>query len=323
MRARFILQYEAGRLGNRTFNDREINDFLNKAQLQFIKHRFDALKNRTQRGFQDSIRQAELWGVLSSSSTIKNDFFIQGTPENGGLIGPDKDQVDIENKSNIPHAYGVYVSIPDEAIYLLNESVTTATNSDITPEITPGGVQAGTVKVKRNVPIKVVNYEEYASMIYDPHRQPYKNLVWVLPYGNFQSSEQSISGDGTESSPGIIGITNSTKEWTNTNAGWNIKGITPKTFNTNTEKWIAFKADRSRYLLPGKDWYVVEYTCHYLVTPPEIFIDVVTPRDQRHCVLSDFLHSEIVDLSVELASAAITPEQGKFQANQYENEVNE
>ena len=40
MRARFNLLKEASRLANRTFNDREIEDFLNKAQEEFVKERY-------------------------------------------------------------------------------------------------------------------------------------------------------------------------------------------------------------------------------------------------------------------------------------------
>ena len=68
MKSRFQLQYEGARLGNRTFNDREVADFLNEAQLRISKSRFDAFKNRTQRGFEDgSIRESELDGLISST----------------------------------------------------------------------------------------------------------------------------------------------------------------------------------------------------------------------------------------------------------------
>lgn len=329
MRSLFLLQYEGGRLGNRTFNDREITDFLNKGQEVLIKRRYDSLKNRTRRGFLDSaIRQAELDGVVSSSTRISNNLFIQGDTTNGALRTPDIDNT--SELSQVTHNYGVFVALPDEAIYLLYETVNTADNisklnaNDINDNNSDGQVLP--VTIKYGVPVEEITYSQYREAIYDPYKKPYDNLAWSISYGNFMPSKQSAELiKNNENTPAIVTVSNSTKEYTHTRKNWNFKGVTPATYNKpKAEKqWIAFNTNRTRYIIPGKNWYIVDYTCHYLAMPPLINVDVITPSLQRNCVLADFLHREVVDEAVKLAAASITPEQGKYQVATNEAMLNE
>lgn len=53
---------------------------------------------------------------------------------------------------------------------------------------------------------------------------------------------------------------------------------------------------------------VTTYRARYLVTPPDIVVDEVTAANQRHCILDDTLHDEIIDEAVKIAVAATTPE---------------
>ena len=330
MRSLFLLQYEGGRLGNRTFNDREITDFLNKGQEVLIKRRYDALKNRTRRGFVDSaIRQAELDGVISSSTRISNNLFIQGDPNNGALRTPDVDNT--SELSQVTHNYGVFVALPDEAIYLLYESVNTADNIDKlnANDINDNNAdsQVLPVTIKYNVPVDEITYSQYRESIYDPYKKPYDNLAWSISYGNFmpsvQSTDTNIVGDAT--SPNIVTVSNSTKEYTHSGTRWNFKGVTPATYNkpADKRKWLAFNTNRTRYIMPGKNWYIMDYSCHYLAMPPLINVDVITPSLQKNCVLAPFLHREVVDEAVKLAAASITPEQGKYNVATNEAMLNE
>lgn len=328
MRSLFLLQYEGGRLGNRTFNDREITDFLNKGQEVLIKRRYDSLKNRTRRGFVDSaIRQAELDGVISSSTRISNNLFIQGDHTNGALRTPDVDNT--SELSQVTHNYGVFVALPDEAIYLLYESVNTADNIsklNIDDKELLDYNQEQPVTIKYNLPVEEITYSQYRESIYDPYKKPYDNLVWAISYGNFMPSVQAqgnVSND--KNNPSIVTVSNSTKVFTHTGTGYNFKGVTPATYNNIDEEksWLAFKTNRTRYLIPGKNWYIMDYTCHYLAMPPLINVDVITPSLQRNCVLAPFLHREVVDEAVKLAAASIVPEQGKYQVATNEAALNE
>lgn len=378
MKDQFQLQYDGAKLGNRTFNDREVADFLNKSQQQLIKSRYDALKNRTQRGFGDTaIRQAELDGLIAATATLSNSQFVQGTRNNGALRGPNRGVAYSGTNAQEGNMYGVFAPLPDESLYILTEHATTGTNVDISTAGTVVG--SNIVYIKDNIPTKEINYLEYQSMIYDFYAKPYDNLVWSVGYGNWTP--------GTFSSTSGI-FTASTKDYTNPVATlqYNIAGYAPvgKTAltsgvddvlegvyyvvrgSTGTANYITYNGvdynvddvfigvnavttftengdatleeanvintRRSRYLLPGKSergrlqgemWHVLEYRVHYLKNPEPIFIDTVTPSLQVDCQLADFLHQEVVDLAVKIASAAIIPENGKYQVNTNEAAINE
>jgi hypothetical protein len=327
MRARFLLGYEAARLAARTFNDREIQDFLNKAQLELIKQRFAAFRNNKQSGYggnpmipqSTTVRGSELAGLLSGTKSIDKNSMIKGTKDNGALQG-----VDGDSQYAYLINYGWFVPIPDEAMYLLMEEVnTTRTDGNI-------------VLNKYNVPALEVTYDYYRSGIYDFYAKPYDNLVWVMDWGTYKT------GDVAD---GVIADSTKTRTATGNVSDVNMRGY-PDTkmdgenfrYLTTANPPVAVSVDpydpaavgftqintrRSRYLIPGKDWKVGTYRCSYLKRPSDVKIDVITPANQINCELADFLHQEIVDYAVKLASAAIMPEQGKYQVNQIESKEDE
>ena len=80
---------------------------------------------------------------------------------------------------------------------------------------------------------------------------------------------------------------------------------------------------RSRHLIAGKDWIVEKYNMHYIKKPSDITVDLVTPTNQRHCELAEFMHQEIVDYAVKLATATLVPEPNKYQVAQVESSEDE
>jgi len=291
MRARFNLGFEASRLSNRTFNDREIQDFLNRAQLELTKERAAPWKNRPQLGFgQHPIRNAELAGLITATQSVPRDNFILGTPLNGALKGPDLDNADQEED-----IYGVFVGIPNEVLYPIIETCETL---------------KGTIN-KTNTPIKEITLQEYQSGIYDSYAQPYDNLVWSMDWGSYTAAvpDTHVIGNG--------GYTDSDKEFSSSGTGFNMQGI-----NQDGDT-VVINTNRSKYLLPGKGWKITKYVIFYIKKPRDIHIDIQTPGLQIHCELPDFIHQDIVDKAVKLASAAIIPEQGKYQVNQLESKEDE
>lgn len=291
MRARFLLGYEAARLANRTFNDREIQDFLNKAQEELVKERAAPWKNRPQIGMgQHPIRNAELAGLITATQSVPRDNFILGTPLNGALKGPDLDNADQEED-----IYGVFVGLPNEVLYPILETCETI---------------KGVVN-KTNTPIKEITLLEYQSGIYDSYSKPYDNLVWSMDWGSFTTAipDDHVTGNGV--------YTNSDKEFSNLGTGFNMQGL------NHDGDTIVLNTKRSRYLIPGKGWKVVKYVIFYIKQPIDIIIDVQTPGSQVHCELANFVHQEVVDKAVKLASAAIVPEQSKYQVNQLESKEDE
>jgi len=300
MRARFNLGYEASRLSNRTFNDREIEDFINKAQLEFTKERAAPWKNRPQLGFgQHPIRNAELAGLLTATQSVPRDNFILGTELNGALKGPDLDKADQPEDM-----YGVFVAMPNEVLYPIIE----------TCETVKDGI------VKNNTPTKEINLQDYQSGIFDDYAKPYDNLVWVLDWGSYTTAIPGPTNNGR--------YQDSEKEYSSEGTGFNMEGynhLAPKNPDGSFigAPNIVINTNRSRYLIPGKGWKVQKYVIFYIKKPREIHIDVQTPGLQINCELPDFVHQDIVDKAVKLASAAIIPEQGKYQVNQLESKEDE
>lgn len=289
MRARFNLLKEASRLANRTFNDREIEDFLNQAQNDYVKERYAAWKNKAQIGFgQHPVRNAELAGLLTGTQAIPRANFIVGTELNGALQGPDLDKGGVTQDAD---RFGVFVGLPNEVLYPLIETCETTKDST----------------TKRNTPIKEVNWQGYTDGIYDDYAKPYDNLVWAMDWGAYTNASPNSTG----------GYNNSTKSYSSQGTGNNMSGTNylGATVNINT--------NRARYLLPGKGWKVSKYTIFYIKLPRSIHIDVQTPSLQVHCELADFTHEEIVSKAVTIASAAVIPDPNQYQVNQIQEKENE
>jgi len=317
MRARFLLGYEGARLANRTFNDREITDFLNKAQEEFVKQRYDALKNRTQRGQgSGSVRDSELAGLLTGvrkigkpfrvgtttyNATFTDNPFMQGTSLNGALRRPDSDGTLDGNYEESSDHFGIFVALPDEAMYIVSERLDLSKGS---PAVN-----------KFNIECKEVTYDYYTGGIFDYYAKPYGNLCWVMSWGAYTTAIVAQNGTNTDSQ----------KDYSLEGTGFNMQGLSTPYWNgtATVTTNVTINTRRARLLIPGKDWDVVGYFVYYIIRPNDILIDVQTPSLQRSCTLPDFTHQEIVDIAVKLASASIVPDPNKYQVNQIESKEDE
>jgi hypothetical protein len=289
MRAQFNLLKEGARLANRTFNDREIQEFLNKAQIEFTKERYAAWKNRPQIAYgQHPVRNSELSGLVTATEAVERQYFIIGTEDNGALIGPDLDRGGATQEED---KYGVFVGLPDEVLYPIVETCETV-KDDI---------------VKGNTPINEINLQAYMAGIYDDYAKPYDNLVWSMDWGAYTTS--TVNGSG--------GYDNSEKEYSSQGTGYNMEGL------NHLGNTVQINTNRARYLLPGKGWKVNKYKVHYIKLPREIIIDVQTPSLQVHCELPAFVHDEIVGKAVKLAAASVIPDPNQYQVAQIESKEDE
>lgn len=296
MRHEFNLRLGSAFNSNKTFDDREITSFLNKAQHEYVQNRIAPWKNRPQLGIGDhEIRNSELAGLLTSTQAIPREKHIIGTIDNGALYGPDLDNGGTTQEED---RFGVFVGIPDEVLYVVSERVETL---------------RGTI-VKRNGKVKKVTKREYDQDIFNNYNNPGDNLTWSMDWGSYTVSTTDTNG----------GFNNSEKSYSDEGTGFNMKGknylykLDPIAANE-----ITINTMRSVYLIPGHGWKITKYTIHYVKEPADIHIDVETPSLQKHCQLPNFTHSDIVDLAVKLASAALVPEQSKYQANQLESKEDE
>ena len=74
-------------------------------------------------------------------------------------------------------------------------------------------------------------------------------------------------------------------------------------------------AKRTELILPEAAT-VDQYRIRYLATPPEIVVDEFDPTNQRHCILDETLHREIVDEAVIIAQAATQEEKYQIGVNE-------
>jgi hypothetical protein len=289
MRAKFNLGKDAARLADRTFNDREIADFLNRAQGELVKERYAAWKNRPQIGYgQHPVRNSELAGLITATQSVPRENFIVGTEDNGALQGPDLDRGGTTQDAD---RFGVFVGLPDEVLYPIIETCETI-KDDIS---------------KRNTPVREVNLQGYVDGIHDFYAKPDDNLIWSLDWGSYTTAAPNGSGTYNESE----------KEYSNQGTGFNMEGL------NHLGATVEINTNRSRYLIPGKGWKITRYVVHYVKLPSDIHIDVQTPSLQVNCELPEAVHQEIVDKAVKLASAAIIPDPNQYQANQVESKEDE
>lgn len=288
MRDQLMLKLDGGQLANRTFNDRETSDFLTRAAYSIVKSRYDRFKNRTQRGYPTDIRSDELAGVVTGTEYIPGDKMIQGSEDNGALLGPDLDnQVDGTDDFTEDN-FGYFVPIPDEAMYVIKEHLHTVKDD----------------KQLKNVPVREVSYAEYDSLIYNKYRKPYKNLAWSMDWGSFTVASHNDNG----------GFNDSTKSYSLDGTDNNM---------SSTDGSTHINTFRSRYIIPGKGWSIKGYRVFYIKTPSNIVVDVQDPSAQRHCDLASFLHEDVVEEAVKIAAAASIPEQNKYQVSQNETTKDE
>lgn len=286
---RVNLQLEGARLADTKFNEREVEDFLNKSHIELTKQRFDQLKNRTQRGYGDgNIRDAELEGLLTGTAHIPRENYMLGSSDRGDLRGPDLDNADQE-----PDKYGVYIPVPDEAMYVTFERAT----------VEKDGI------IKDNTRVQNYTYSEYDRLIYDKYMKPYPNLVWSIGWGSYTPAQINGLTEGD--------YTNSTKENSLEGTGNNMSGVNylGETVNINTR--------RAKYVIPGKGWKVTSYFMRYIKVPREIRIDLQTPSLQVNSEFPSFMHQELVDMAVKLAASSLIPSPNDYQVHQLESKEDE
>lgn len=296
MRQEFNLRFGSAIMSNKVFDDREIESFINKAQLEWVKNRIAAWKNRPQLGLGDHpVRDAELSGLLTATVAIPREQHLLGTEDNGALYGPDLDQGGDTQEAD---KFGVFVGIPDEVLYVVSERVST---------------QKGTY-IKPNGKVKKVTKEIYERDITNSYNNPGPNLTWSMDWGSYTTASNDING----------AFTNSSKEYSDSGTGFNMQGDNYLyALEEDPDNKVIINTMRSVYLIPGKGWKILNYRCHYIKAPADVHIDVETPSLQINCQLPNFVHSEIVDYAVKLASAAVVPEPNKYQVNQLESKEDE
>jgi hypothetical protein len=116
--------------------------------------------------------------------------------------------------------------------------------------------------------VKPVKHDEYLPNINNPYKKPYKNLVWRMDI----SRNTQPSGDIADINSG--------------------------------EGYVVPTRKRVELIKPT-GYFLEYYRLRYLALPPAIVCDEFNPGDQRHCILDESIHADIVDEAVVIIKAAV------------------
>lgn len=285
-----ILKLQSSGFNLINFDDRERSELLTEGMYELINERFIPDMNVKRKGFEMDIkRRLDLSGLITSHTEFKREQgdFMQGTADNGALKTPDKDYQSSSLGDEVETDYGVFFSIPNEALYIISESADTKQGNSL----------------RKGVPVEAISYEEYAANIHNNYKNPYYNKVWRLDWGSYTTagtndSDVSVKFNGNQ----LTGF-----------SGFDTYNGSAKTIDT----------ERSGMLIPGKDWIIEKYRMHYVKRPRAIVVDTISPLNQVRCELHEHLHKEVVDKAVQLAIESRIPDQAKYQVAEKNNIENQ
>ena len=305
------------------YDDRQISYLLTEAQFRVFIKRYNPLGNKYQKGFEADeqrrrdleqlIKPATVYG-LKSTGTIE--YYCTWETTNlitTCTIGAGGDLLDTTGLNDGQEITGVGIgptgattiakikNIISNTTFTLEETSSTASEEVLTKltgglgkstvqgGVHPSGIfldmpsnflyaveEAAKVAINgsKNAKeswIRPVKHDEYLANINNPYKKPYKDLVWRMDISRSQIAEGSS---------------------------------------------IASTAKRSELVLPQNtpivdpttSYSLSYYRVRYLSTPPSIVVDEFNEDNQRHCVLDETLHREIIDEAVVIAQAAAQKE---------------
>jgi hypothetical protein len=143
----FILYDKITNLAAPGYTDDEVSDFLNKAQLQFVKHRYNEKGNKYQEGFEETEKRRKDLAQLTRNL----------------VAGASSDQTGVSPN-------GVFYDLPEGFMYTLREEATISSDD-------------ACIDGKR-IYIKPITHDEYAINLLNPFKQPDHTVAWRLDYSN-------------------------------------------------------------------------------------------------------------------------------------------
>lgn len=143
----FILYDKITNLAAPGYTDNEISDFLNKAQLQFVKHRYNEKGNKYQEGFEETEKRRKDLSQLTRNLVASASSDQTGVSPNGN-----------------------FYDLPEGFMYTLREEATISSEDEC-------------IDGKR-IYVKPITHDEYAINLLNPFKKPDHTVVWRLDYSN-------------------------------------------------------------------------------------------------------------------------------------------
>tara|TARA_R110002126_G_scaffold35251_1_gene108714 strand:+ start:19023 stop:19736 length:714 start_codon:yes stop_codon:yes gene_type:complete len=160
MKELFLILYDKiTNLAAPGYEDTEIVTFLNKAQLQFVKHRYNSKGNKYREGVESTEKRRK-----DLSELHRNAELAGGTSNTSGQIG------------TLPN--GEFFDLPDEFLYTLMEEVIINDTDDC--------FNGNRIKVKP------ITHDEYNAYINNPWKKPDETMAWRLDFSQDPLGAQEI-----------------------------------------------------------------------------------------------------------------------------------
>jgi len=136
------------------YTDTEISDFLNKAQLQFVKRRYSEQGNKYQEGFEETEKRRKNLAQLT-----RNLEAVVSSDQTG--VSPN----------------GTFYDLPEGYMYSLREEATLTSTDDCVDNT--------------RIYIKPITHDEYSIDLLNPFKKPDKTVVWRLDFSNVGATTSS------------------------------------------------------------------------------------------------------------------------------------
>lgn len=160
MRDLFLILYDkVTNLAAPGYEDQEIEGFLNKAQLQFVKQRYHSRGNKYQEGVESTEKRRKDLSELTRNAELL------------GGVSNSSDQTGV-----LPN--GEFFDLPDSFLYTLMEEVTI--NHD--DECYNGN----------RIKVKPITHDEYNAYISNPWKKPDETTAWRLDFSSDPTGAQEI-----------------------------------------------------------------------------------------------------------------------------------
>lgn len=162
MKFNFQLKFDALNTYNSpSYDDRQVGYLLTEAQYRIFLDYYDPFNNRKNQGFEvNEKRRRELEQLIKSVTLDVTQNFPTG---------------DKSADQNGVHPNGVFVDLPSDFLFAVEESV-------ITTEI-----------VGEEIPVLPVKHDEYRKNIRNPYKQPWSNLVWRMDFSRLTDGTGTVT----------------------------------------------------------------------------------------------------------------------------------
>lgn len=295
------------------YDDRQISYLLTEAQFRVFIKRYNPFGNKYQKGFEDDeqrrrdLEQLIRSAVISASENTDNVAYVGSCTIGSNIITGLDSIVGLNIGAKIYDA---------GATYFANDTVVTNIISNTSVEVSNNALANG-------VDINLVG--GLGKSMYQGHTHP--NGVYLdLPDGFLYAVEESaqftpasaleIPIKPVKHDEYLPNIQNPYKK-PYANLIWRMD-ISRGQFAQGTVQEASLK--RTELITDGVNP-LSYYRVKYLSLPPEIICDVYYPENQKHCILDETLHREIVDEAVTIANAAA--KQGDYQIGLSEKQRSE